>query len=190
MSKSYDPLFDPDFVGYNCRDPELEGDFGIIENISDYAEEYYPSIIESLPDAIKEKATRANLCVTPKKADESFKQWSSQACEFFKKNGIRWIFVREEVPENDFDSQFYYVSFPEEKILCSFDYLFDDEEIRIIVYATKGDEKCRPKMIAVPDDFSDDIEDEESDDLDDPEENEDRGEGEAYWEGAWKGTND
>lgn len=195
MSKAYDPLFDPNFVGYNCRDPESSGDFGIIDNVGNYAEEYFLSILENLPENLKEKIIKLDLMNVPKITDEKFNEWANKTCDFFKKNGIRWIFVREEIPQNDFESQFYYVSVPEEKILCSFDYLFDDEGMSIIVYSIKGSDKFRPKMYPVPDDFTDDVEENDFDSI----EEEDSGDndyesysedGKSYWESAWKGGRD
>lgn len=184
MSKEYDPILDPDFVGYNCKDPEESENFGIIENVADYAEEYFPLILDSLPSQLKEKATELGLLKIPKVSEKSFKKWGDDVCLFFKKVGIKWIFVREELPQDDFGSQFYYVSFPEEKMICSF-YLPSDEDIRGIVYLTKGHEKCKPKMIPMPDEFEDDL-DEDIDSFDE-EYFDEEDDGGAYWESAWKG---
>jgi len=186
MSKSYDPLFDPNFVGYNCREEDSD-DVGVIENIGDYAEEYYQTIIESLPDYLKVKANEKGLLAFPDKSDEKFGKWAKKTCSFFKACGVKWIFVREDIPPNDFESQFFYVSIPEEKILCSFDYVFDDDEIRIIVYVTKGPDKIKPRLIIVPEEFPEDLEDNFKDNLEDDEEaDEEPNYGESYWEEAWK----
>jgi hypothetical protein len=174
MAKKYNPIYDPNFIGYYCA--IYTDEVGVIENNIINSENYFLQILRSLPSDLKIKVISKNLLTKPKIQDKKYEKWSKEVHDFLKNEWIRWILVNEKEPSDDDLSEkiCFYVSMAEEEALCVFDAM--EENSSILVFISKGPNKSKPKLIPIPEDFNDyDEDDEEDDDKDDDDENENQG---------------
>ena len=162
--KNYDYLIDPDFVGFYSH-IENKSVYGEIDNSDENAQNYYLLIINSLDSDIYKEAEKRKL-IKAYENEEEFVIWKNSSSELFKKYGIKWIKILNEEPDLDFaENECYYVSCPEEKIICTLDDI-KDSQYSYIVYRTKGENKCKPKFYAIKD-YNEDEYDEDDEDFED-----------------------
>jgi len=173
MPKSYNPIYDPNFVGYYCA-AYNEEEAGIIKNTEENADNRFLDILNALPLEIKKKAEKKGLLKKPKRHGKSFDEWSSKVYKFFKDEWIRWIPVNEKEPDEDKLSEeiCFYVSIPEEEAIIIFDGSGTESDSSIIVFISKGTYKSRPKLIPIPEEVDDIMEDVEDDEEKEEEEEE------------------
>jgi len=171
MSKNYNPIYDPNFVGYYCT-AYNEDEAGIIKNTEENSDNHFLDILKALPPEIRRKAEENGLLKKPKRHGKGFDDWSSRVYRFFKEEWIRWIPVSEKEPDEDRLSEeiCFYVSIPEEEAIIIFDGSGSEAESSIIVFMSKGPYKSRPKLIPIPEEM-DEYEDNDEDDDDDDDDN-------------------
>ncbi len=172
MSRNYNPIYDPNFVGYYCA-AYNEEEAGIIKNTEENADNHFLDILNALPIEVKAKAKERGLLDRPKRHGKSFDEWSSRVYKFFKEEWIRWIPVSEKEPDEDKLNEeiCFYVSIPEEEAIIIFDGSGSEINSSIIVFMSKGPYKSKPKLIPIPEEMDGYLGDDDDDD--DEDENED-----------------
>ena len=156
-TNGYDPSEDPNFVGYHCQRNMRSPNDDRIFFTEHYANEFFIQILDMLPFKLRDKALSLGLLNKPEPYSDEFDNWGKSVEEFLNENGVRWIFVSETRPLEDFGEYCYYVS-----IESNENYLIDvhvNDSATAYVYFLDGDSKYKPKLFEVPEEF-----DEEDDD--------------------------
>lgn len=142
MPKKYDPIYDPNFIGYSDENKSHS-----IKSDKESADSFFIYILNHLPVELKAVAKNKNLFEKPELSSKKFSLWTKNVSSFFSKIGVKWIHVFEEEPvDSEFDENFY-VSLPEEDIICSVDGAIENSDVLSYVFISKGDYKARLKFV-------------------------------------------
>ncbi|MFA7219240.1 MAG: hypothetical protein WC119_01890 [Synergistaceae bacterium] len=138
-----------DYIGLHCQSrPRSEYD-DIIINDNNYAEDYYLHILDALPFAMRDKASRLGLMQKPYKYTDEFDKWSEKVHEFLSENNIRWIFVsRDKALSDQYGDYRYHVLLPASCVL----HIFDDPNVNDMAWAyLYNANECVPICIQLDD---------------------------------------
>ena len=154
-SSHQDIVNQTDFIGYHCQQ---SGFFdGEIINDNNYPEDYYNLILDALPYELRDKAFNEGL-LDGRPEDQytdEFALWSEKVHDFLWDNGIRWIFVSQNVPLGGdtrrmgavYGDHCYYVLLPDNAVL----WIIDDIGVNDVAFAYLYDSKiANPQMVSIP----------------------------------------
>lgn len=139
--------YDPDFIGYHCqRSPRSEYDDVILQ---EYAETYFPQILDALPHNLRDQAAQQGLLDTPEdQFSDEHDEWAENAHEFLREHNISWIFVSQNRLLEPYGGYCYYTFLPDSDILA----VFDDPGVEDMADAYLYDaNKVSPRFLQVPD---------------------------------------
>ena len=139
MAKKYNPIYDPNFIGYCIKTKDSKSD--VIPNNVENADFYYLKILENLPGDMLVEAKDKGLLNKPDVDSRKFSSWSKKVNSFITKYGIKWIHVTD-TEYSDQRGECFYVSLPEEAAIYVFDESLErDFDGNIYIFATKGEYK-------------------------------------------------
>jgi len=116
-----------DFIGFHCqKSPRSEYD-DVILNDNHYAENFYVSILDALPNDLRMKSMDMGLMNQPEdQYSEEFDEWADRVYNFLEEHNIRWIYVSQNKPLSEqYGDYRYYVLLPDSCVL----HIFDDPNV-------------------------------------------------------------
>jgi hypothetical protein len=155
LANEYDPGLDPDFIGFHCQQSERGPYDDIIYPKEDYATDYFIQILNGLPFNLRDMARNSGLMSMPEKYSDEFDEWVEKVADFLTENGVRWIFVSDTRPLNDYGSYCYYVSMKNEDALMILDDINVNDTASAWVYMVSGEHVGKPRLVLMPDDDGD-----------------------------------
>jgi len=146
VARSDDPKYDPDYQGIHCSPRDLTGGKwrGYID--ADYGADFFSEIADAMSFSLQDKFREdvGDWYEMPGEYDDEYDEWIENAVDFFRENGIRWVFVSGKHELREFGDNCYYVILKDNAILAH----LDDIRVRDMAYAVVYDEgKGKPEFI-------------------------------------------
>lgn len=151
FAKPFDPQYveHPDFVGFHCQARPRGGPRDDLI-MADYAKDYFMTILDGLPNEIRDLAMATGLMEpTEDHYSDEFDQWARDVESFLEEHNIRWIFVSQNRPLENYGDYCYYVLLPDSQILAAIDDPGVNDAANAYVYDANV---AFPQLFEVPED--------------------------------------